>query len=42
MPEFPFEWWLITLISLCGTIVWLVAIFYAALKGRTSEEAKKP
>jgi len=42
MPEFPFEWWLITLISLCGTIVWLAAIYYSALKSVASEEAKKP
>jgi hypothetical protein len=42
MAEFPFEWWLVLIVTLVGTALWLGAIYYAATTtpARAKEEKK--
>jgi len=39
MPEgFPFEWWLVLIVTLVGTLLWLGAIYYAAISSPREEK----
>ncbi len=31
MAEIPFDWWSVLIVTLVGTALWLIAIYYAAI-----------
>ncbi len=40
MAGFPFNWWLVLIVTLVGTALWLAAIYYASTitpKGEVKE-----
>lgn len=37
---FPFEWWIVTIVTLAGTILWAGAMYYYSGTYRAKEEAK--
>lgn len=40
MPSFPFEWWLVVIVTLLGTVSWLLAVYYATVIGAPREERR--
>ena len=32
MPSFPFEWWVVLVVTLITTVLWLYPVYYVATK----------
>ena len=38
MPSFPFDWWIVLIITLVTTVLWLYPVYYASSKSAKSSK----